>query len=233
MIIITGDSWGVGEWGHDVDNQYCLTGPGIGQYFSFHDKVINLSSAAADNDQSLTNLQQLLKQFTPMTTDTFYWIVTDPARSVTIDQFLNTSTTLYDQLFEALTKSLTRANKLAADYNIKIKLIGGLCDLEPQWVDQFSNLILRVPSWGKVINETYQPFIGWASYEKWTNLGKELKSSAPHLLEEYMDLIDQFGQKSKSMAALQGCGFSQHDCHPSRYGHRMLRDLLYPRCKKF
>ena len=228
MIIITGDSWGVGEWGVDENNQYCLTGPGIGQYFGFHDSVINLSYAGNDNERSLDTLENLLTQFTPTNKDEFYWIVTDPQRSVTIDQFLDTRTTLYDQLLESLNNSFIRADKIATAHNIQIKLIGGLCDIEPSWVEQFSNLKLVVPSWGKLINEKYSTYIGFSSGDRWATLGIVIKSRAPHLLEEWMNLADQIKQKSKSISDLQGSGFGYHDTHPSRYGHRMLRDFLCP-----
>jgi hypothetical protein len=228
MIIVIGDSWGMGEWGTDKNNNYCLTGPGIAQYLGFYKPVINLSFPGGDNENSLTNLENLFKQFTPTRDDEFFWIVTDPQRSVTIDQFLNTPTTLYNQLVDSLKKSFIRANKLSTDHNIIIKLIGGLCDIDPQWVDSYSNLKLVVPSWGKLIDENYSTYIGFSSGNRWADLGKEIKNQAPHLLKEWINLSDLIVLKANSMKKLQGFGFGLYDTHPSRYGHQILRNFLYP-----
>jgi hypothetical protein len=231
MIIIIGDSWGVGEWGADENNQYCLKGPGIGQYLSFYKSTINLSYPSGDNEGALTNLSNLLAQFTPTAQDEFFWIVTDPQRSVNMDQFLNTTTTLYDQLLQSLTKSLTRANEIAETHKIQIKLIGGLCDLEEQWVAPYSNLKLVVPSWGKLINQSYSTYIGFSSGPRWANVGEQVKARAPHLLEEWLNLTDRIKQKADGIEQLQGNGFGIGDSHPSRVGHQILRDFLFPMLK--
>lgn len=230
MIIIIGDSWGVGEWGVDENNKYCLTGPGVGQYLSLVDSIINLSKPAGNNEGALNSLQRFLKKFTPGADDQFFWIVTDPQRSMSIDQLLNTPTTLYDQLLDSLKNSFDRANKLATEHNIKIKVIGGLCDIEPSWLDSYTNLDLVVPSWGKLIDENYSTYLGWSSNGLWAEAGSEIKNRAPHLLPEWIMLADRIEEKSNCIEKLYGGGFGI-DAHPSRHGHLILKDFLFPMFK--
>jgi len=232
MIIIIGDSWGVGEWGVDENNKYCLTGPGIGQYLSMTEhSIINLSKPAGSNKSALNSLEGLLKKFTPDSADEFFWIVTDPQRHLSIDQLLDTSTTLYDQLFDSLRNSFIRADKLAADHNITIKIIGGLCDIEPHWVEPYTNLKLVVPSWGRLLDENYSTYIGWSSAGAWAEAGEEIKKRVPHLLSEWLDIADRIKKKADSIKKLSGRSFGNNDTHPSRYGHRILKDFLYPMFK--
>ena len=82
MIIISGDSWGVGEWGTDpaTKEKFTITGPGIGQLFSMHGKVINLSEGGCSNSDQLRYFRNFLKRFTVAQDDVFYWIVSDPIR---------------------------------------------------------------------------------------------------------------------------------------------------------
>jgi hypothetical protein len=221
MIIIIGDSWGVGSWGNE-DNQYCLTGPGFGQYLMLHDKVINLSVGAGSNTQALGRLEELLSRFSVCSDDTFYWIVTDPQSCVSIEDVVDPLMSLEQKLQHILFESFDSANTLAIKYNIKIQLIGGLCDLKSSWCDLYSNLKIVIPSWGQFINPSYAASI-FAGIN-WDQVGQLVRQRRSDLLQEWLDICGLIDKKVSSMkqAFPNGC------MHPDIMAHRKLRDYFYP-----
>lgn len=221
MIVITGDSWGVGEWGIE-NNRYCLTGPGIGQYLSFCNQVVNLSMGAASNTDALTRLEKFLHRFSATCDDTFYWIVTNPGRCIDKEELVQTPDSLENELHRTLLQSLHYAQKIAQQNNIVIGLIGGLCDLQSISTDQFDSLKIVVPSWGTLCDPQYPVSIFWL--DQWSEIGTLIKLSQPHLLEEWYWIADQAQKKQNTMSKT----FHNRDMHPDRLGHRKLRDYLYP-----
>ena len=233
MIIILGDSWGMGEWGPDPTTKQpcCLTGPGIGQYCSLHGKVINLSEGGCTNADQLEYLKDLLDKFKPDHNDVFYWIVTDPVRCFAnkdqLAQLLHDQPTLETAIRSALDLFLYNINNLAQQHNIKINLIGGKCDLDTVDISQFDQLIVKVPSWGKLLDNTYASSIFDA--RDMIKLGQVIKDTRPDLLDEWSYITDIAITKENSLAQLHKNNLSNDSCHPNRYGHKILRDLLYPR----
>jgi len=208
MIIIIGDSWGVGEW--SIGENGCkLSGPGFGNYLSLHDQVINLSLGAGSNTDSVSRLESLLKQFTPTPYDTFFWIITCPSRC--FYKFNNTD--FLDYAEQHLYNVFDRANTIASNACIKIKLIGGVCDLTDDYTQHFECLDIIVPSWGKLIDKNYPacPYFPNADILK-------------HF-EYDPTIIDNIERKSEY--------WEKSDCfpdsgHPNRYCHKLLRDTIFP-----
>jgi len=233
VIVILGDSWGVGEWGTDPKTQQtcCLTGPGIGQYCSLHDQVINLSSGGCTNTDQLIHFKNLLEKFTPDHTDVFYWIVTDPVRCFAnkdrLDQLLHNQQSLETAIRSALDSFLRNINDIAQQHNIKINLIGGVCDLDTVNISKYSKLTILVPSWGKLLDNTYASSIFYAKHM--IELGQIIKNTRPDLVNEWHSITDTAIKKENSWAQLVDNKLSDDSFHPNRYGHKILRDLLYPR----
>lgn len=218
MIIIIGDSWGVGEW----DENCNLSGPGFGQYMMLHDTVVNFSLGAASNTQALDRLEDLLNRFSANHQDTFYWIVTCPARCSNIEAFLESTQGILDTATYYLKMALDRAQKISSKNNILINLIGGLCDLDRIDVAHYPNLRLRVLSWGRLITKDY--VTGLIDPVWWPELGERIKRSRPDLLKEWVDLSDQIISRQRCWKQI----FTTCGCHPDRHGHLILRDHLYP-----
>ena len=222
MIIIMGDSWGVGEWSSDKDRGLCLSGPGIGQFFSLHSKVINLSQGASDNFTQQKEFELLLLKYNPDTTDQFYWIVTDPLRNVTPDGLLKTAVSIKSAVAGVLDSFLCNINAIAAKRNITINLIGGLCDLEPV---SYSNLKVVVPSWCKMFNANHTSSIFVDHTIQ--NLASYITTHRPDLKHEWVDLVNIALAKRQSFDYLESCGMFQCN-HPTVLAHKLLRDFLSP-----
>ena len=232
MIVILGDSWGVGEWGTDPKTQQTcsLTGPGIGQYFSLHGKVINLSEGGCTNTDQLGYLTELLGKFKPDHNDFFYWIVTDPVRCFgnknNMSALLVDQPTLETAIRSTLDRFLNKVNIIAQQHSIKINLIGGVCDLDTVDISKYNSLTIKVPSWGKLLDNTYASSIFNAKHM--IELGQIIKDTRPELIEEWHLITDLTIKKENSWAQLVNNNLSNDSFHPNRYGHRILRDLLAP-----
>jgi len=222
MIIIMGDSWGVGEWGSDKDRMCCLSGPGIGQLFSLHGKVINFSQGGANNFEQQQEFERLLAKFKPNNEDLFYWIITDPLRNIAPSVLLETASSIESAAQELLNSFFNNINFIATSHNITIGLIGGLCDLEPI---SYSNLKVVVPSWCKMINANHTSSIFVDDTIK--ELAPYITAHRPDLKHEWTDIAKTVLDKRKSFKYLESCKMMTAN-HPSRQAHRLLRDYLLP-----
>jgi hypothetical protein len=190
-------------------------------------EVVNISQGASSNTESLNRLTLFLKRFSVDCYDTIYWIVTCPSRCVTPEYYIaNNNHTVLENSYKILYDSLEKANILGKQHNITIKLIGGLCDLDSIPIQNYSNLEICVPSWGRLLNSSYNSGILYPAY--WKELGLLIKSTCPELLLEWIHITEQIQNKDKSWKEMSNTYFSTDARHPDRYGHRVLRDYLYP-----
>lgn len=229
MIIITGDSWGIGEWGlDDTGSGVAITGPGVAQLISLHNKSgsVNLSQGGGSNTIAIKKLAKFLLKFTPDENDIFYWIVSDPTRCVTPSEFLNNCSSLETKALAILDNTLKVANAIGKKYNIKINLIGGLCDLDQKIVKKYDNLILTAPSWLSLINENYTPCI-FSNSGQWMDIAEIIPSNRYDLKEEFISIANLLSLKAQFVVNNPKY-FNGTDDHPNRYGHRVLKDYLYP-----
>lgn len=231
MIIIMGDSWGMGEWGIDPRlNSNTITGPGIGQYFSLHDKVINLSEGGSTNTSQVQWILELLNKFKPDAGDTFYWIVTDPLRCLKqhnkLESRFENAKTIDQAVREELNSFLDQINAIGIIQKIKFNLIGGRCDLNDVHVTPYENLNVVVPSWGQLLDSTYTTSIYCEDYL--SDLGIILHKQRPDLLDEWNSISEMALEKRKSIDSLRKNGFIDDNIHPNRYAHIKLRNFLAP-----
>lgn len=231
MIIILGDSWGMGEWGTDPrTKQTSLTGPGIGQYFALHDKVINLSEGGSTNTAQINWVLELLAKYRPDNTDTFYWIVTDPLRCMKQNNLLEAKFKEVDSIsqtvYEELDSFFNQINAIGILKNIVFNLIGGRCDLNDLNLDRYTHLKIAVPSWGQLLDPTYTTSVYCEDYL--SDLGVVLRQHNPKLLHEWQEISDIALQKRKSIDRLKAQGYINDNIHPNRYAHIVLRNFLAP-----
>jgi len=218
MIIIIGDSWGVGEWDKDCN----LSGPGFGQYLMLHDRVVNLSVGGGSNTQSLDRLSEFLSKFQADGYDTFYWIVTCPSKCIDIHDHLPSSKSLEQVFLDSLFQSLARAQCIAQEHSIQINLIGGLCDLDGVDIAEFDRLNAKVPSWGSLLIDKY---ITCSMHPtNWSEIGKTIKKSYPHHLQSWNTIADKIIAKNRCWQGI----FTTDGTHPTRHDHIILHDHLYP-----
>jgi len=218
MIIIIGDSWGIGEWDKDCN----LGGPGFGQYLMLHDRVVNLSVGSGSNTQSLDRLSEFLNKFQADEYDTFYWIVTCPSRCIDLGDHLPSAKSLELVFLDSLFQSLDRAQCIAQEHSIEINLIGGLCDLDNVDITEFTRLAAKVPSWGRLLYDKYATSPTYPN--NWPEIGRTIKKSDPHHLQSWHNIANTIIAKNQSWRKI----FHTDGSHPDRDGHKKLHNHLYP-----
>jgi hypothetical protein len=229
MIIIMGDSWGVGEWGPirnpvTGQKQVGLSGPGIGQLFSLHGKVINVSQGGSDNFQQVNEFAVLLERFRPAAQDVFYWIVTDPLRNLAPAD-IGSQGSITDFARSQLAAFLQQVQALAKLYDIRVNLIGGLCDLNTIDTEPGPYIHTAVTSWGQLLMPNYRASM--FSDDSMAEWGPYLHSHRPDLLPEWTEITEQALQKRRSWDQLNVLGLFQYN-HPTTTAHALLRNHLCP-----
>jgi len=223
MVVITGDSWGVGEY----NDQALIHGPGIASYITHCIPCTNLCRGGGSNTDALDRLEHFLSNYSPEQDDTFLWIVTAPNRCIiNLDIFLKDTKSIEGSLKNILITSLQRANTLAIAHNIRLKLIGGLCDLTD--IDQlpFSNLDFVVPSWCSLLKAEYTTSI--LEQDFISNIGPVIKNNFPWLLNNWLNLADISARKNLDWQSMKTTYFKTDGLHPDRSGHMVLLKTVFP-----
>ena len=217
MIIIIGGSWGIGEWHLNE-----LSGPGIGQYFAFEDRVINLCRSGLSAKQQLEDLTHLLTKYQHDDADKFYWLVHNPLTGVPTQDIYHKQTSLIESAQNILDSHLDTANTVAKNNNLILHLIGCACDLDTI-TKEYSNLRIVVPSWGRLLDDKYPTSIFAMQAEHMTDLKAELEVHRPDLLGEYRVISGKGFSKRRTMTKLDTMFKS---FHPSSHAHRILKEHL-------
>jgi hypothetical protein len=223
MIVFLGDSWGVGEWGVNLDKTPCLTGPGIVQMVSLHSNggVVNLCQGGSSNTQSIDRLELFLSKYSP-NQDQFYWIYTEPIRCFDVDNLPKFKIKV--NLIEKIHTTLHRANEIAKKHNITIFLIGGCCDLNEIKFDNYEWLKLAIPSWIGCIDSNYPQSI-YANDQKWKILGNTLNDAKTK--EEWLSIQKDIDSKLVYTSINNNYFSIKNDLHPNRLAHKILKDNLF------
>lgn len=219
MVIFTGGSWGVGEWKFNT-----LSGLGVANYFGEHDTTVNLCRSGISAKKQLGNLEDFLNRYNKAETDTIYWLVHNPLVDVDPEEIYHNCVTLEESIQTQLCKQLSTANDLAHSRNTVIHLIGASCDLDTIDLTKFDRLILRVPSWGKLLSKDYPASIISHQADHLTNLKSALDIHRPDLLDEYYNTLSSMAFKKRKFMQKNEDMF--HSFHPTSLGHRILTDYL-------
>jgi hypothetical protein len=232
-IIITGDSWGCGEWG-DTGGKYTILHLGIEQYFTDSGyEVINISKGNNSNIDSLASLTNFLNSNQITASDIILFIKTDPIRELRpYDTF--TDEIIKNNGINALINKLSsdlyhNIDVLAKKYNTKIYLIGGNSSLIP-FINDFKNLTPLVSSWVKLMFDNLKiishdhfadRFIGPSD---WTITNISIKSLDKDFLHKIVNELYEIHTNTKLI--FKELIFHPDGCHPNRTGHKMLFDYI-------
>jgi hypothetical protein len=217
MVVITGGSWAVGEW-----QFHKVSGPGVAEHLTTAGvEVINLARSSIGNIEQLESIDSLLKESN--NTDVFYWLVHNPLVGVSTQDIYQGKTSLAESIKEQLHKQMTFADTVAKKHNIIINLVGASCDLNDVAMDTFSNLKLRVPSWGQLLTDSYPASIFAHQTDHMTDLKQALGEHRPDLVNEYHKLGGLAFSKRRAMLRAPDMF---HSFHPTSLGHEVLSKHL-------
>ena len=221
MRIFTGGSWAIGEF----DRASRLIGPGVAQYFALHDDVINLSKGQSSGLKQIEVLDNFLNRFVLFPGDTVYWLIHNPLIGIPTEEIYKDQTSLAVSIKNILIKNLEYADTIANKYKITINLIGASCDLDSVTTAQYTNLNILIPSWGKLMNESYPSSIFARQTNELDLLKLELEKYRPDLIPEYESITGMAFSKRKFMLTVSDKFAS---FHPTSLAHKQLRDYLSP-----
>jgi hypothetical protein len=210
-IIIIGDSWPAGVWGHDNE----IIEMGISKFYLDHGyHIINLSQPGADPFGLLYPLDAFLRVNFNLDIESVFYFQTDIMRSFDfIKRFSNLSDTVdngYQDLY-------SRLNDIAKKNNKIVNIIGGLTDVTID-LSTYDNLNLLLPSWCQLFDQSIST-VRLMDQEKFEFLHHHYpKHQILPYLEETNARYDFFDQRKDI--------FWPNKTHPNVLGHKILFDHL-------
>lgn len=219
-VVITGDSWGCGEWPHVMADS--VSHPGVTKYLMDHGiEVKNLSKAGSGNRDALYRLQHHIEP-----TDIVIWIKTDPLRDLRpyndfIQQVIDANG-VFGLAHIMADQAYATANAIANEFGVQIYCVGGLCDLDLGLMLNYPRLTALVPSWVQTVTQAKlsRPFQGFSDWPVKKLLSANLEYD---MADKVINELDQINQNE---TIFQHEIFNPDGRHPNRYGHEFLASYV-------
>ena len=204
-ILITGDSWGCGEWdGLNVD--YRVTHTGIEQYL--RDDGYDVKNVSVGGNNNLQSLEAAKSE----SFDHLIFFFTDPLRQATNEEF-----TIQSPM--AIIQNHTRHVCDYLQYFPKVTLIGGCVKVKPQ-----VNLDYVIPSVSELLVPGFKDSPYMTSHE-WEDHWIKIKRPSLKFKKEILDITDQAGRKYQLWKDNPDL-FWPDGLHANRKGIRILYDHM-------
>jgi hypothetical protein len=216
-IVITGCSWGAGEWGKNSTG-YALLHPGISQNFiEVGYNVVNLSQPGSDPYGLLFPLDAFLKVNIHLDIAYVFYIQTDISRVLNFKE-IPFSESCNQSIKKEYLCLYEKLNHIAKTNNKKISVIGGLTDVDVK-LTQFSSLELALQSWCRLIDPK-APLTTAIDIEYFTKI-KSFKDQKTEIIQ----MIDRSVER-RNLWESNPSFFWPDGLHPNRKGHQKLFDYL-------
>ena len=221
-ILITGDSWGRGEWGHNDQGVYSNTHPGL-QAFLEEDghTVVNVSKAGGHNYDAYINMMSVLKK---TSVDLILWLKADPLRDLMPEDYdpIKHDFSTYSELKNESDRQASIAYKNFASIGQQVYCLGGGGKLNLDAMQSFQNLIPLIPSITELVLDDYTHPELWAS--DWI-----------FLIDKQFDIpsIDKILENKRRQDLLGSHPiyrnyFWPDGDHPNRRGWKVVYDYIKP-----
>lgn len=226
-ILITGDSWGCGEWGNYKGTTPIFSGRkkgishlGFEQYLlDDGHEVSNLSIGGINN---LYVINHVIKPQLDKHWDYIFWFQSDPLRDT---KFLDLNFKWFDtfeDLLEIQNEFLNISYKELNSLNIPIYCLGGCSKINLELIKVYKNLIPIIPSITEFLIPGYSHPLIWFSGD-WYKKINELWS---------LETIEHLLSQRKIMDNLRLSPYFQVDTgHPDRYGHKKIFEYVKEKLK--
>lgn len=215
-ILISGDSWGCGEWNEWATangSEYGISHPGLEQYLiddGFF--VVNCSMGNLANKDSIGRLEH---QLCLGDYDHIIWFQSDPLRDLRPYKNFNHMFTDYQQILASSNELLNSHYKRLNQLGKKIICIGGCSKLDPD-ISNYENLIPLVSSVIELLLPDFTAPRVWCS--DWVHhINSKINESLLDCLLIEKKIQDQIGEQPI---------FQPDGRHPNRKGHRVLFDVV-------
>jgi hypothetical protein len=216
-ILISGDSWGCGEWGGDItnprfpDREHGISHLGIEQYLIDHGYTVkNIAKAGVGNKVSIDILSTYIKK----RYDYIFWFQSDPLRDV---RDIKNKFTDFNELVKIQQFMLEISYRRLNNFNVPIYCIGGCSKIDSNLISAYRNLIPIIPSVTELLIPGYQHPDIWFSYPWFKELDSRVSSHTLDKLLEQWNIFDKL-KDSKYFQIEAG--------HPDREGHLVIFNYL-------
>ena len=229
MIIITGDSWGCGEWEH-TEFDYRPSHPGLEYYIKNQGKkVLNMSLPSASNGLVKNTLEILLRTIR-QNSECF----SEPVESILIFKtewsrdFDLDSIRPGDEMIH-ICKWYYSLSELAQEYNVRIGIIGGLADTLniDKFEVEYPGLFVACQSLTNLLIHN-DPVLKEPVYtvdfdEKLLQYIKSINDDTS--LDYFLSIVSNGLERYKIFKKHKNW-FWPDGVHPNRHGHKKLYDYL-------
>jgi lysophospholipase L1-like esterase len=228
MIIIAGDSWGVGEWSLD----YINTHTGLQQYLEDDGHtVLNVSVGGSSLFSAYNELSRCLYILKALKLDhnitNVFLFQTEWHREANLDITKDTEFNI-EYIHRSLSWHYNRFSEIAQKYNITIGLIGGAGDVI--WLDRFANeypgLYIACQSMINLcINDNHRidnPLYSLIYPAKLIETLNNISSKNKQFLIDQMELTQNRSKEMKQLLYY----FGPDSIHANRNGHKKLYNFL-------
>ena len=228
-IVITGCSWGCGEFTHGE-----VTHCGLAEYLTQDGyNVVNLSEPNSGPIHLINPLNRFLEYNSHLDIEHIFLIQSDIGRNFTTRVGTGNRRPQHDDIAVVWDDQLTLEHNIKGIYrqfysrlNVigkyrkkSINLIGGLTDLVIDYANDFENLNFLIPSWCQLVDSTI-PNLSLIDIMSLEYLNNNYNNKA-----EILPLVEQsltrsnFWKKHPNM-------FWPDGIHPNRHGHKVLYDAI-------
>jgi hypothetical protein len=244
MLLIAGDSWGLGEWSFPDRSKSmirCVTHSGLAQYIHESGQtIINLSKPGGSNFESTDSVSNFLfaNQNLLLTKEKISAILvfqTEWTRDCTNSELLNQPNLNFDYPLIAqqnISKFYYNLSDISKLYNVPVYVIGGCSDaicldkfsIEYPGVDIICQSLvnLLVTNDHRIADPVYSFFLGEMCESFIVNIKKNSTNSALELL---LNDIDK-GKNRLNLFKEYPEYFRPDGGHANRFGHKILFEFL-------
>ena len=220
-IVITGCSWGAGEWS-GLGN---LTHAGLAEYFKEDGfNVVNLSQPGTGPWSLLDSLRYFIwvnKDL--LNIQHVFFLQSDISRDFSKfhNKIIWNSTLNLEHNVKGIYRQLYHnLNNIGVDSDIHISLIGGVTDLVMEFKNDFKYLKFLIPSWTQLIDPTAIPVLMF-KFDDIPDDFKNNKEEISQFMDQVLTRFNVFENNKKH--------FWPDGGHPNRLGHRVLYDAIKPK----
>ena len=243
-LVISGCSWSCGEvlppmlqpwksfkWS-TLNPRTMITHPGLAAYLDDVFDIVNISQCAASNWQNLWTIKNFYESNAHWQSANWLLFQTDFLRNEATHEWqidyasMQKSMSLLEFYQAAASLFYRCADELAASYNIKIYLCGGLTDLDRALLQDLQHVVAVHDSWISLLDPNHVADLRCIEPPTTRLLGITKKTASTDFMIELFDHMNHSKQEFDRLLATGYFGPCYGNFHPNRHGHKLMANVI-------
>ena len=217
-ILISGDSWGCGEWGVDIDNKYKVMHKGIEHYLLNDGHIVENISVPGS---SIADAIQNLKKNNISEYDFAIFFQTDPLRNLRPYHKIYEKFLSFNDVIKIQDEILDYSYNLLDNIGIKIYFFGGCSKIKINNIKNYNNLIPVLPAITEFLFPEYTHPLVWTS---------DILHRNDILKNLNLDVLTGFFEQKRKQDMLFNKEYAHYfgtdGRHPNRLGHYRIYEYF-------